>query len=887
MVIIENHKLIKLGNIYTSGGQNGNIYHCDGISPTISSGETNTKGNGGVGSNNAPKILININELQKDNSKAILKGELKLNREKLTMIELFSGIGAQIRGTDNTGLWDCAVVNTSDIDKDAMVSYAAVHCGLTNEMIDTYTEYPTREEMAQYLTDRNIGFDFKKNQPYDWFKLAKRKNNELNKYYLACILSHNLGDISSIKSLDYADFWTYSFPCFVEGTLVLTADGYKPIEEITSNDYVLTHTNTYHKVVKPMINEADKIYKVDTMCSEAIYTTENHPFYVRKKNNCQDSKTGKRWREFSTPEWVKAKNLSRDYYVGTAINQKAEIPIWNGVTFKWGDGRADRNSNQLSKHFNNKYFWYLIGRYIGDGWIRSGGGIIICANDDEIGQITTVLDNLNFNYNIVQEKNINKIHIAFKKIGEYCEQFGRGAANKHLTSDIFNLPVDLLKSFLSGYIDADGCFTQGLYKITSVSRELIYGIGQCVAKAYHRPFSIYFVSRPKTTVIEGRVVNQRDTYQITFKTETNTQDKSFYENGYIWSPINDISYEDYNGLVYNLEVENDNSYVVQNVIVHNCQDISVAGKQAGIEKGKTRSGLLYEVERLLETAVNNGNQPKYLLLENVKNLVGKKFKPQFDEWIVRLDELGYNTYWQVVNGKDCGIPQNRERCFAISIRKDIDSIKFGFAKCFDNGLRLKDLLEENVDEKYFLKTLGNFFMNYSLECEENGNGFRFKPHNPTKAETAFSVTTRAGGRMVDNYVSDHDISEEPFFEFNKKNIEAVNTASDGTARTIKVQYYKNGNTNFTRENGFGATGVADNFRIRKLTPTECWRLMGFEDNDVSRAKSIGMSDTALYKQAGNSIITNCISLIMEHLYKAQVDNTYICTDENFTQPQQK
>lgn len=446
------------------------------------------------------------------------------------MIELFSGIGAQIRGIENTNLWDCTVVNTSDIDKDAMVSYAAIHCDLTPELIDTYEDYPSKDEMARVLTERNIGFDFKKNAPYDWYKLAKRKGNEINKYYLACILSKNLGDISSIKNLDYADFWTYSFPC---------------------------------------------------------------------------------------------------------------------------------------------------------------------------------------------------------------------------------------------------------------------------------------------------------------------------------------------------------------------QDISVAGKQAGIEKGKTRSGLLYEVERLLETAVANGNQPKYLLLENVKNLVGKKFKPQFDEWISRLDELGYNTYWQVVNGKDCGIPQNRERCFAISIRKDIDVLKFGFAKCFDNGLRLKDLLEENVDEKYFLKSLGNFFMEHSLECEESGNGFRFKPHNPTKAETAFSVTTRAGSRMDDNYVNDHDVSEEPFFEFNKKNVEAINTASDGTARTIKAQYYKNGNANFTRENGFGATGVADNFKIRKLTPTECWRLMGFEDKDVSRAKSIGMSDSALYKQAGNSIITNCISLIVEHLYKAQVDDTYICTDENFTQPQQK
>ena len=103
------------------------------------------------------------------------KGLINLNKEKLTMIELFSGIGAQIRGIENTNLWDCTVVNTSDIDKDAMVSYAAIHCGLTPELIDTYTDYPSEEEMAKVLTERNIGFDFKKNAPYDLYKLAKRK----------------------------------------------------------------------------------------------------------------------------------------------------------------------------------------------------------------------------------------------------------------------------------------------------------------------------------------------------------------------------------------------------------------------------------------------------------------------------------------------------------------------------------------------------------------------------------------------------------------------------------------------------------------------------------------------------------------------------------------
>lgn len=91
-----------------------------------------------------------------------------------------------------------------------------------------------------------------------------------------------------------------------------------------------------------------------------------------------------------------------------------------------------------------------------------------------------------------------------------------------------------------------------------------------------------------------------------------------------------------------------------------CQDISQAGHQAGIIKGETRSGLLYEVERLLSVAAEHGELPKYLILENVKNLVGKKFIKQFEAWLSWLDELGYNSYWQVINAKDCGIPQNRE-----------------------------------------------------------------------------------------------------------------------------------------------------------------------------------------------------------------------------------
>ncbi len=137
-----------------------------------------------------------------------------------------------------------------------------------------------------------------------------------------------------------------------------------------------------------------------------------------------------------------------------------------------------------------------------------------------------------------------------------------------------------------------------------------------------------------------------------------------------------------------------------------CQDFSLAGRQAGLvgEDGKqTRSGLLLEVGRLLMKMSDEKILPKYLLMENVKNLVGKKFKPAFDIWLKALEAIGYNNYWKVLNAKDYGVPQNRERVFVVSIRKDVDTHGYTFPEPFKLNRRLKDVLETNVDEKYYLK----------------------------------------------------------------------------------------------------------------------------------------------------------------------------------------
>lgn len=180
-----------------------------------------------------------------------------------------------------------------------------------------------------------------------------------------------------------------------------------------------------------------------------------------------------------------------------------------------------------------------------------------------------------------------------------------------------------------------------------------------------------------------------------------------------------------------------------------CQDISVAGKQKGFhhEDGSlTRSGLFFEALRIIEAT-----KPKIAIAENVKNLTGKKFSEQFKIVLDSLEEAGYNNYWKVLNAKDYGIPQNRERVFIVSIRKDIDHGLFEFPQPFPLEKRLKDMLEDEVDEKFYLsdKTL-SFFIENTRKQKEKGNGFRFEPTDGNII--AKTITTRAGSRMDDNFI---------------------------------------------------------------------------------------------------------------------------------------
>ena len=352
-----------------------------------------------------------------------------------------------------------------------------------------------------------------------------------------------------------------------------------------------------------------------------------------------------------------------------------------------------------------------------------------------------------------------------------------------------------------------------------------------------------------------------------------------------------------------------NKQIDVDLIMHGspCQDFSIAGKQAGgDEDSGTRSSLMYETIRIVERLY-----PKYVVWENVKNLLSKKHKHNFDSYLEKLNQLGYNNYYQVLNAKDYGIPQNRERVYTISIRKDIDNGTFIFPEKEELKLRLKDMLEDEVDEKYYLSDkMINYIVANNTKWTGNNN------QSIINKSIASTINTGEGSRRCDasNYVSnklqdDFDLKIIKNFEISIKNAnkKGYDIAIDGdsvnlqqpnsTTRRGRVGHqvsqtlqcnnsigvivignYMPSNYDSSRivdneglaptvkENHGTVTATQDHLRIRKLTPKECWRLMGFSDESFEKAEKVN-SNTQLYKQAGNSIVVDVLYKIFKNLLK--------------------
>lgn len=284
-----------------------------------------------------------------------------------------------------------------------------------------------------------------------------------------------------------------------------------------------------------------------------------------------------------------------------------------------------------------------------------------------------------------------------------------------------------------------------------------------------------------------------------------------------------------------------------------CTDISLSGLQKGfIDKNgnKTRSGMYYEGIRILRA-----KRPALSIIENVKALTGNKFKKEFEMVLNDLEEVGYNSYYKVLNSKDYGIPQNRERVFIISIRKDLDNGEFKFPEPFDNGIRLKDMLEEHVDEKFYISQ--NKVQRFLDELKNTNSKVHHKlqgidkSYNRTRSiEYANCVTAREDRGISNRKAEGTAILEIPDYSY-------CLDANYWKGTTIE-QYVTKCRRQLVPES---------NVRIRKLTPKECFRLQGFSDDDYEKAKAVN-SNTQLYKQCGNSITVDVLYYIYVELYKA-------------------
>lgn len=217
---------------------------------------------------------------------------------------------------------------------------------------------------------------------------------------------------------------------------------------------------------------------------------------------------------------------------------------------------------------------------------------------------------------------------------------------------------------------------------------------------------------------------------------------AIHHTNFLPSDITKIHAED-------LEIEDIDKYEYIMTYSFPCTDLSLAGKRLGMSRESgTRSGLLWEVERLLKECNEKGNLPQILLMENVPQVIGEGNKKDFDEWYNFLASLGYSSKYKILNSKDFGIPQNRQRCYMVSILGDYE---YEFPSGFPLKLTLRDLLEKNVDEKYYLseKMIESFTYN-SQKQKEKGNGFKFEPTNGEGV--AKTITTLAGNRMDDNFL---------------------------------------------------------------------------------------------------------------------------------------
>lgn len=681
-----------------------------------------------------------------------------------------------------------------------------------------------------------------------------------------------------------ADCWCFGFPCFAKGTYILTEKGYIPIEDVSVGDKVLTHKGRWRKVTATMRRDGARLWDVNGFGILPTRTTAEHPYYVTKPDQPM--------------EFKKVEQLDDSWY----------------STMVLPDAESDGYSKEM---------WWIIGRYLADGWRverkdrPSGGRIVFAISDDKRAEFEQRLREAKLHGTYTKERTCGKYHVCNNQLYEYLEKFGKYAHGKRIPREALCLPREKAKYFFDGYMSGDG--RNDREEATSTSAALILGMCIIAQRLGKSVPAVYYTRRDEKCVIQGRECRQRDTY--TFRISSKSV-KGHYRARYVCRELYQPTESDDFGTVYNISVEEDNSYVANGAIVHNCQDISVAGKQAGFQGN--RSSLFFRVMYLIGQ-LKEEDKPAYLFIENVKNLLSVNGGWDFARLLIEMERHGYDAEWQVLNSKDFGVPQNRERCFIIGHLRGRSASKVfpiegtdgknsvqiighrdgyrrntqvfapdGITETLDTGqgggrghhVALPCFIDLSYQEteltnkaRCLQARYNKGIANHKAEvsgvaipvltpdrAEKRQNGRRFKEDG----EPMFTLTGQDRHGIA---IEVKEATKQGYAEC-RVGIDSVNFSMPNSKTRRGRVGQEIANTLDTSCDQGIFVQVSEELTvyavwyekyqcyiaIRKLTPKECFRLQGWSDDYFEKAQFVN-SDSQLYKQAGNGVTVTVIEAI--------------------------
>ena len=590
-------------------------------------------------------------------------------------------------------------------------------------------------------------------------------------------------------------------PCFTKWTKVWTYDWYKDISEVEVWDYVIWLGWEYNRVLKTWW-QTKEIWSIKWQWFLETLTTENHPYYVSKcKRVWHDSH-----RELQEPKWVEVKDIEVWDYVWLPI-------IHDNKNIKWITFQEARLlwRYMADWHTRKDYRKWTTRRYY---------QVIYSVWDEKLWDFNHIDE-----YHITKNKHSQSVHrfvISSKRLTELCEDIWCWAINKSIPKWILDLPRELLIEFFKWYVAWDWYYKwKWVWKCSTISRDMAMSLCLLSATLFHTWAQIHYTKRPKKHIIQWRVVNQNDSYEVIISEYKKPQDHYMTTEDYIWVPIKEIKSMWYEDVVYNLEVENSNSYTANNVVVHNCQWFSMAGKMLNFND--PRSKLFFEFVRLVKEC-----KPKFFLLENVKM--------KRDFIAVINEQLWWITPTQI--NSSLVSAQNRVRNYWVwKLQDDWTYTKVEIPQPEDRWILLKDILETNVDESLYF-TEAKIQQVANRKCHE-------KPLQRVKTweDKSDTLTTHC---WKDSWWM--------------KLVGIPCGTQLGNSKSWWNSYWSNKAYTLRACNPNGVIEWATPLKIRKLTPIECERLQ-----TLPSWYTEWISTAQRYKALGNWWTVEVISYIFSHL----------------------